>query len=190
MKQALRSLVDDFLSAIFFAIVYLLSGSLAAGVAIAAAVAVAQLLRARLAGRRLDPMQWASFALVIAFGAATLLTHSPRFLMAKPSLIHFAIAAVMLRRGWMMRYLPEIAQRTLPETAVVGAGYAWAALMAGLGVANLVVAAYFSLAVWAWFISVGAVGAKAGAFAAQYVVFRTMVRRRLRSAIAVPSAAA
>jgi len=28
--------------------------------------------------------------------------------MVKPTIVHFAVAAVMLRRGWMLRYLPEI----------------------------------------------------------------------------------
>lgn len=65
------------------------------------------------------------------------------------------------------------------------------ASMTGLGVANLVIAADFSVATWAWFISVVPVGAKAAAFAAQYLVSRTIIRRRIRgAAIAVPSAAA
>jgi len=37
---------------------------------------------------------------------------------------------------------------------------------------------------WAWFISVGAVGAKLIAFALQYGVFRTIIRQRM-----APSAA-
>jgi intracellular septation protein len=191
MKQGLRYLFNDFLSAISFAIVYVLSGSLLAGAVIAVAVAAAQLVRAKLAGRRIEPMQWASFALVAVFGGASLLTHSPRFLMAKPSVIHFAVAAVMLRRGWMARYLPEIAQQNLPQPVIAAAGYAWAALMAGLGLANLVIAADFSVATWAWFVSIVPLTAKASAFTVQYLVFRSLIRRRLRGgAIAVPSAAA
>jgi hypothetical protein len=62
---------------------------------------------------------------------------------------------------------------------MVAAGYAWAALMAALGLTNLIIALYFGLASWAWFVVLGAVGAKAAGVALQYAVFRTIVRRRL-----------
>jgi hypothetical protein len=72
-------------------------------------------------------MQWMS--LVVVLGTATLLTQSPRFMMLKPSFIHFTVAAAMLRRGWMTRYLSAIARENLPETVVIGAGFGWAGLM-------------------------------------------------------------
>ncbi len=59
------------------------------------------------------------------------------------------------------------------------AGYAWAALLVGIGVANIAIALYADFATWAWFVSVGAVGAKIAAFLLQYAVFRTLVRRNL-----------
>src|SRR5271169_2355645 len=90
-----------------------------------------------------------------------------------------AVAAVMLRRGWMIRYLPEVARRNVSEAIVVVAGYAWAGLLAALGLANLVIAFDFDFATWAWFVSVGAIGAKVAAFALQYAVFRAIVRQRL-----------
>jgi intracellular septation protein len=179
MKQALWQLLNDFLSAILFLLVYALSGSLFAAAGVATAAGVAQLVRLRLARRRVEPMQWISLGLVVVLGGATLLTQSPRFMMLKPTFVHFAIAAVMLRRGWMIRYLPEIARQKVPEAMVVAAGYAWAGLLAALGLANLVIALYCDFATWAWFISVGAGGAKVAAFALQYAVFRTIVRQRL-----------
>ena len=127
-------------------------------------------------------MQWISILVVIVLSAASIVTQSPRFVMLKPSLGHFAIAAAMLKRGWMSRYLPEIAQRYLPESAPVVAGYAWAGLMALLGLANIAIALWAPFAIWVWFISVGAIGAKVAAFVLQYVVFRTMIRRALRRA--------
>src|ERR1700730_15653614 len=45
---------------------------------------------------------------VVVLGGATMLAQSPRFTMVEPTIVHFAIAAVMLRRGWTLRYLPEI----------------------------------------------------------------------------------
>jgi intracellular septation protein len=180
MKQALRQLINDFLSAIFFFAVYSLTGSIVAGTAIAIAVGAAQFIRLKRARQAIEPMQWMSLGLVLVLGAATLLTQSPRFMMLKPSFVHFAIAAVMLRRGWMTRYLPPIVHENVPETVIVGAGYAWAGLMAGLGVANGVIATQLDIRVWAWFISFGAIGAKLTALLLQYAVFRILVTRKLR----------
>jgi intracellular septation protein A len=94
--------------------------------------------------------------------------------MIKPTVVHFAVAAIMLRRGWMIRYLPEIALRNVPVTYDRAADYASAALLAALGLANLFIALRFDFAVWAWFILVGSVGAKLAALAAQYGVFRAI----------------
>ena len=124
-------------------------------------------------------MQWMSLGLVVALGGATVLTQSPRFMMIKPTIVHFAVATVMLRRGWMLRYLPEIVLRNVPEPTIVAAGYAWAGLLAFLGLANLFIALRLDFTTWAWFISLGSVGTKLAAFALQYGIFRAIVRQRL-----------
>ncbi len=179
MKRALSHLLNDLLSAILFFAVYIVSGNIIAAAAIAIAVGLAQLGAMKLAGRRIEPMQWMILGLVLVLGTATILTESPRFMMVKPSIGHFAVALIMLRRGWMSRYLPEIAAQNLPEPVIVAAGYAWAGLLAAIGIVNLGFAAYGDVVIWAWFISVGSIGAKIAAFALQYAVFRMMVRRRL-----------
>ena len=183
MKQALGQLLSDFLSAILFLAVYLLSGNLFAAAGIAVAAGLAQLARLKLAGRRIEPMQWMSLGLVVVLGGATVLTQSPRFIMVKPSIIHFAVAAAMLRRGWMIRYLPEIVLRNVPEPTIVAAGYAWAALLTALGLTNLIIALHFDFVTWAWFISFGSVGAKLAAFVLQYGVFRAIVRQRIARSV-------
>jgi intracellular septation protein len=80
--------------------------------------------------------------------------------------------------------VPPIARDSIAESVLVGAGYAGAALMRGLGTLNMIIAVTLAFAVWAWFISVGAMGAKLVAFLLQYVSFRTIVRRKLRGAAA------
>jgi intracellular septation protein len=179
MKEALSHLFSDLLSAILFFAIYLITGNIIAAAAIGIAVGLAQFARMKLAGRRIEPMQWMILGLVVVLGTATMLTQSPRFMMVKPSIGHFAVAAIMLRRGWMIRYLPEIALQNLPESVPIAAGYAWAALLAAIGLINLGFAAYGNMALWVWFISVGALGAKCAAFALQYIIFRSMIRRRL-----------
>ena len=149
MKQALRQLLSDFLSAILFLVVYAVSGSLFAAAGMAVAAGLAQLVRLKATRRRIEPMQWMSLGLVVTLGGATMLTQSPRFMMIKPTIVHFAVATVMLRRGWMLRYLPDIVLRNVPEPTIVAAGYAWAGLLAALGLANLFVALRLDFATWA-----------------------------------------
>ena len=176
----MRQLFEDLLATIFFVVIYAVSGDIfvATGAAIAAGLVQIAYLKAR--RRSIDMIQWGSLALVIVLGGATILTRDGHFIMMKPSIIHCTIAAIMLRRGWMGRYLPRIAADNLPESLIVGAGYAWAALMVLLGVANLVVAWTFDEHAWIWFISVFAVGAKLVFFAGQFALFSYVIRRNLK----------
>src|SRR5947209_20344548 len=160
MRQVFNQLFADFFSTIVFLAIYLTTGNIYVATGVAIAGAIAQFALARHQGRALDVMNWASLGLVIVLGGATILTHDPRFVMMKPSIAHFAIAAVMLRRGWMLRYMPDIVKQNVPESVLIGFGYTWAGLMVVLGLANLFVATNYSIDVWAWFISVVAVGAK------------------------------
>ena len=182
MKQALSHLFNDLLSALLFLAVYLITANITAAAAVAITIGLAQIAMQRFTGRRIWPMQWISILVVIVLSAASIATQSPRFVMLKPSLGHFAIAEAMLKRGWMSRYLPEIALRYLPDNVPVVAGYAWAGLMVGLGLANMAIAHWAPFAIWVWFISMGAIGAKVAAFVLQYAVFRTMIRRARRRA--------
>lgn len=179
MRTALLQLAEDFLSAFVFLGIYLTVGHLPLAVGAALAVGLAQFAFMLRRGRRIETMQWLSLGLVVVLGAAALMTNDPRFMMAKPSIIHFAVGAVMLRPGWMERYMPPIVTEHVSESALAMSGYAWAALMFLLGLTNLYVAAYCSPATWAWFISVVAIGAKVAAFAAQYVVLQILIRRDL-----------
>jgi intracellular septation protein A len=140
---------------------------------------VAQAIYSRINGKPLSFMTYASLALVIVLGTATLLTSDPRFVLAKPSIAHFAIGAIMLKRGWMLRYVPLLVAETIPEYVTV-AGYSWAALMFALGAGTIAVAATGDLKLWAFYVSVVLIGTKAAAFAVQYVVFRMLITSRIR----------
>jgi len=181
MRTALQQLLSDFLSAIVFLAVYGLGGSITLATTTAVGVGLAQVAVMKLRGRPIDLMQWLALGLVLVLGAATLITQDSRFIMVKPTVIHWAIGAVMLRHGWMTRYLPPIARDNLPVGVMVRAGYAWAVLMLVLGGLNLFIALTMSFQAWAWFISFGAMGAKVAAFLVQYLVFRLIIRRKLQS---------
>jgi intracellular septation protein len=177
MRVALLQLGEDFLSSFVFLGIYLAIGNLLLAVGFALAIGIGQLALAKWRRRRLETMQWLSLALVITLGAATLITNDSRFMMAKPSLIHFAIGAVMLRPGWLDRYMPPIVKEHLPKSVLKLAGFAWAGLMFLLGLINLYIAANFSPIVWGYFLAFGATGAKVVAFLIQYFVFRFLIVR-------------
>jgi intracellular septation protein len=181
MKDVFTKLLTDFLSTIVFLAIYLTTDNVVLATSVAIAGAVAQVIYSRVKGEPLAFMTYASVALVIVLGGATLLTHDPRFVLAKPSIAHFAIGAIMLRRGWMLRYMPPMVAEIIPEYVTI-AGYAWAALMFALGLGVIAVAATGDIKLWAFYVSVIAIGAKVAAFAVQYVGFRVLVTNRIRSA--------
>jgi intracellular septation protein len=181
MKDVFAKLAADFFSTIIFLAVYLATDNVLLATGVAIAGAIAQVIYARLKNKPLGYMTYASVALVIVLGGATLLTHDPRFVLAKPAIGHFAIGAIMLKRGWMLRYMPAIVTETIPEYVTV-AGYAWAALMFALGAGTISVAMTGDMKLWTFYVTVVMVGAKIAAFAIQYVAFRLLVGSRLRAA--------
>jgi intracellular septation protein A len=181
MKDVFARLATDFFSTIVFLALYLITGDVLLATSVAIAGAVAQVIYSRIKGQQLTFMTYASLALVIVLGSATLLTNDPRFVLAKPSIAHFAIGAIMLKRGWMLRYMPPIVTETVPEYVTI-AGYAWAGLMFALGAGVIAVASTGDMKLWALYVSVVAIGAKVAAFAVQYVAFRVLVTNRIRAA--------
>ena len=181
MKDVFARLGADFFSTIVFITIYLATDNVLLATGVAIAGAIGQVIYSRIKGKELGYMTWASLALVIVLGSATLLTHDPRFVLAKPAIGHFAIGLIMLKRGWMLRYMPPIVTETVPEY-VTAAGYAWAALMFAIGIGMIFVASTGDLKLWAFYLTVVAGGAKILAFAVQYVVLRLIVTSRRRAA--------
>jgi intracellular septation protein len=181
MKDVFARLGADFFSTILFLAIYLTTDNVLLATGVAIAGAVAQVIYSRVKGKPLGYMTYASLALVIVLGSATLLTHDPRFVLAKPAIGHFAIGAIMLKRGWLLRYLPAIVTETIPEYVTV-AGYAWAALMFVLGAGTIGVAMTGDMKLWTFYVTVVLVGAKFAAFAIQYVAFRLLIGSRIRAA--------
>jgi intracellular septation protein len=181
MQNVFARLATDFFSTIVFLVVYLTTDNIVLATGVAIAGAVGQVIWSRIKGRELGYMTWASLGLVIVLGSATILTNDPRFVLAKPAIGHFAIGAIMLKRGWMLRYMPPIVAETIPEY-VTFAGFAWAALMFVLGLGTILIAMTGDIRLWTIYVSVVLVGAKIAAFAIQYVAFRMLVTSRVRAA--------
>ena len=183
MKDVFARLGSDFLSTIVFLVIYLATDNVVLATSVAIAGAVGQVIYSRIKGKTLGYMTWASLVLVIVLGGATLLTHDPRFVLAKPAIGHVAIGLIMLKRGWLLRYMPAIVTETIPEYVTV-AGYAWAVLMFVLAAGTVAVASTGDMKLWAVYVSVVLLGAKIAAFAIQYVAFRILVTGRIRAASA------
>ena len=181
MKDVFARLATDFFSTIVFLTIYLTTDNILLATAVAIAGAIAQVIYSRIKGRELGYMTWASLGLVIVLGTATILTNDPRFVLAKPAIGHFAIGTIMLKRGWLLRYLPPIVTETIPEY-VTFAGYAWAALMFALGAGTIAVATTGDMKLWTFYVTVVLLGAKLAAFAIQYGAFRLLVGSRIRAA--------
>src|SRR4030081_1143748 len=181
MKDVFAKLATDFFSTIVFLALYFITGNILLATGVAIAGAIAQVVYAHITGEPLSFMTWASLGLVIVLGGATLLTNDPRFVLANPSIAHFTIGAIMLKRGWMLRYMPAIVGEIVPEYVTI-AGYAWAALMFALGLGVIAVASTGDIKLRAFYVSVVAIGAKVAAFAVQYLAFRILVTNRIRAA--------
>jgi intracellular septation protein A len=168
-------------STIVFLVVYVATDNIVLATSVAITGAIAQVIYSRIEGQEMGFMTWASLGLVIVLGGATILTNDISFVLAKPAIAHFAIGTIMLKRGWMLRYMPPLVVETIPEY-VTFAGFAWAALMFALGAGTIAVAMTGDLKLWTIYVSVVAVGAKIAAFAIQYVVFRVAITSRIRAA--------
>jgi len=189
LLYALRPLASDFLPTIAFAILVATHASVPVATVGALGVALAQMLVQRALLKRPIPLlQWASIGLVLVFGAIGFATDDARFLMVKPSIVYLAVGAVMLKRGWMLRYLPPVASGHA-DGLMIGWGYAWAGLMFASAAANLVVA-WTLPALWPAYLAVVPLASKLMMFAVQYASIRLIVRRKILAARAQAQAMA
>ena len=191
MKNLLNAgkfLLLDMASTLFFLAVYLLTENIPLSVALGIALGFVQIAWQLARAKPIDTMQWLSLFLVVASGSATLLTNDPRFVMIKPSLIYVIIGVVMLKPGWMNRYLPAVAIEVVPDIGVVF-GFVWSALMFASAGLNIYVALNYSVVTWASFMSLYGIVSKLALFLLQYTIMRTIGVRRHRAQLRAPAMA-
>jgi intracellular septation protein len=181
--QAARVLLLDLASTVLFLAIYLLSDNLFLAVGLGMALGITQVSWQLYRKKPVEALQWLSLVLILASGTATFFTHDPRFVMLKPSVIYSIVGVVMLKRGWMNRYLP-------PEAAPVADvgttfGYVWAGLMFASAALNIALALTLDAKSWAAAISAWGIASKIGLFLVQYAVMRMVGRRRRAMAAAV-----
>jgi intracellular septation protein A len=168
----------DSLGIIVFAVLLVAGAGIVSATIAGTTVAVAVVCYELARGKKVAALQWISLVSVLLTAAATLFTGDPRFVMAKPTIVYLVVGTVMLRRGWLNRYiLPE--QLALVGDVMDRFGMIWAALMfisAGL---NLVVAVFFT-AWWPLFVGIFPLASKFGLFAVHIAVVHFIGQARLR----------
>jgi intracellular septation protein len=181
--QASRVLLLDMASTLLFLAAYLLTGNIFLAVALGMALGLAQITWQLAKKKPVEALQWLSLIVILASGTATFFTRDPVFVMLKPSVVYVVVGLVMLKRGWMNRYLPPIALSTVPDLGILF-GYVWAGLMFFSAALNIALALGLDPATWAAVKSVWAIGSKAGLFLIQYAVMKSVGVRRARAMMA------
>jgi intracellular septation protein len=187
LLQAGRVLAMDLASTILFLVLYLATDNLIVSVALGMVLGVAQIGWQYMRKQPIGSLQLLSVVLILASGSATLLTRDATFIMLKPSVIYCIVGAVMLKRGWMNRYLPE---RAAPVRDVATTfGYVWAALMFASAALNIGLALSLDAKTWAALMSGWGLFSKIGLFLIQYATMTAIGRRRAAAATgaAVPA---
>jgi len=176
--NAARLLLLDLASTIVFLIVFLLTHNTVLAVGLGIALGLAQIGIQFARRKPIDTMEWLSLFLVVAAGTATLLTNDPRFVLFKPSVIYAIVGIVMLKPGWLNRYLPDIAKAVMPDVAML-VGYAWAGLMFVSAIVNAFIALTCSVATWALVMPIFGFVSKATLFLVGFAAMRFIGRRRI-----------
>ena len=186
--EAGKLLLLDMAATLFFLVLYLLTHNIPLSVVLGMGLGTARIGWQLARGKPIDTMQWMSLFLVLGAGTVTLITDDPRFIMVKPSVIYIVVGIVMLKRGWINRYLPPIAIQTVPDIAVI-IGYAWSGLMFLSAALNLIVALNVSVVTWSVAMSIYGIVSKAVMFLISYAAMRAVaVARRRRQQSRDPAA--
>ena len=156
----MKFLFDLFPIILFFAAFKLYDIYVATGVAIAATFA--QIGWTWLRHRKVENMMWASLAVIVVFGGATLVLQNETFIKWKPTVLYWlfaaalAVSALAFRKN-LIRAMME-AQVTLPEPVWNRLLASWIAFFVAMGALNLFVAFNFSTDAWVNFKLFGGVG--------------------------------
>jgi intracellular septation protein len=155
----MKFLFDLFPVILFFAAFQVWDIYVATGVAIAASFAQIGWLALR--RRRIDPMLWASLAIIVVFGGLTLALRDKTFIQWKPTVLYWLFAAVLAVAALAGRNLIKAMmskQITLPEPVWAKLNWSWVGFFAFMGAANLFVAYNFSESAWVNFKLFGGLG--------------------------------
>jgi intracellular septation protein len=181
--HVVRPIASDLLATVCFYAALAISGNVAIATLLGIGLGLAQLIWMLARGQNISPIQWASLSLVLIVGTLSLATGDARYVLYKASLIYLVIGAGMLRPGWLIRYIPPIALDYLARATIVAFGYLWAALILGTGLLNLLLTLTEPAKTVAIVMGIWAPSSKIALLAGQYIVGRSIVRRKIKTAL-------
>ena len=155
----MKFLFDFFPVILFFVAFKVADIYVATGVAIAATFAQVGWLKLR--KKKIEPMLWASLAIIAVFGGATLVLQDETFIKWKPTVLYWLFGAVLagaaaFRRNLIRLMLSEQVQ--LPEPVWSGLNLSWVGFFVFMGALNLYVAYNYSTDLWVNFKLFGGMG--------------------------------
>lgn len=178
--NAVKLLAVDLASTFFFLALFFLTHNTIASVSLGMALGLVQIGTQLVRRKPIGAVGWLSLVLIIASGSATLVTNDLRFMLFKPSVLYAIAGVVMLKPGWMHRYLPGIAIAIVPDVAII-VGFVWAGLMFVSAAVNAFVALTCSIATWAFTMPIFGIVSKIAVFLAGYASMRIITVRRVRA---------
>src|SRR6185312_4781418 len=155
----MKFLFDLFPVVLFFVAFKLYDIYVATAVAIAATVVQVTWLKLR--RQRVPGMLWASLAIIVVFGGATLLLQDETFIKWKPTVLYWLFGAVLAGAGLMRRNLVRSVlsqEMQLPDAIWARLNWCWVAFFLLMGAANLYVAYNYSTDLWVNFKLFGGMG--------------------------------
>jgi intracellular septation protein len=155
----MKFLFDFFPVILFFVAFKVADIYVATGVAIAATFAQVGWLKLR--KKKIEPMLWASLAIIAVFGGATLVLQDETFIKWKPTVLYWLFGAVLagaaaFRRNLIRLMLSEQVQ--LPDPIWARLNWSWIGFFALMGALNLYVAYNYSTDNWVNFKLFGGMG--------------------------------
>jgi len=178
---AARALLLDMASMVVFLVVVWLTDNLYWSAAIGMAFGVAQIVWQLARRQPIEALQWLSLVQVLAAGTATLLTDNATFMMLKPPVLSVVLGVVMLKRGWMKRYISPATAALVGDIAI-RFGFIWAWLMFFTGALNIALALTLDTKTWSVAMSFWGLGSNIALFLLQYAVMDWIARRRTAAA--------
>jgi intracellular septation protein len=155
----MKFLFDLFPVALFFVAIQIWDIFVATAVAIGGTVLQVGYLLAR--RKKVEPMLWASLAIIVVFGGLTLYLRDKTFILWKPTVLYWLFGGVLAGSALLGRNLIRALladQMRLPDSIWAKLNWAWVAFFALMGVVNLYVAFNYSEKVWATFKLFGGMG--------------------------------
>ncbi len=156
----MKFLFDLLPVALFFAAFKLAGIYVATGVAIG--TTTLQVLWLKLRRQPVHGMLWASLAIIVVFGGATLLLQDETFIKWKPTVLYWlfsivlAGSATIFRKNLIQAMLSE--QFKMPGPIWARLNWSWVVFFALMGVLNLYVAYNFTTDLWVNFKLFGGMG--------------------------------